>query len=73
MFTPESKKYCLKSATIWACLPHFERTPFAVTQNRLFDTITKTAKYIDFLEQYPIFQTSFAQHYIASYLDSPEF
>lgn len=77
MFTPESKEVLLEKA------PRFERAyrilkerHLAVTQNRLFDTITKTAtdKYIDFLEQYPSFPNRFAQHYIASYLGvSPEF
>jgi CRP-like cAMP-binding protein len=48
----------------------------AVTQNRLFDTISKTAteKYLEFLKQYPTLSQRVAQHYIASYLGiSPEF
>lgn len=77
MFTPESKEVLYDKA------PRFERAyrilmerHLAVTQNRLFDTISKTAtdKYVDFLEQYPTFPNRFAQHYIASYLGiTPEF
>jgi CRP-like cAMP-binding protein len=77
MFTPESKEVLYDKA------PRFERAyrilmqrHLAVTQNRLFDTISKTAtdKYVDFLEQYPTLPKRFAQHYIASYLGmTPEF
>lgn len=77
MFTPESKEMLFEKA------PRFERAfrilkerHLAVTQNRLFDTIAKTAtdKYLEFLERYPTFPNRFAQHYIASYLGmSPEF
>ena len=77
MFTPESKEKLFEKA------PRFERAyrilmqrHLAVTQNRLFGTIAKTAteKYIDFLENYPTLPNRFAQHYIASYLGiSPEF
>lgn len=77
MFTPESKEILFEKA------PRFERAyrilmerHLAVTQERLFDTISKTAtdKYIAFLERYPTLSNRFAQHYIASYLGiSPEF
>jgi CRP-like cAMP-binding protein len=77
MFTPESKEILFEKA------PRFERAyrilmerHLAVTQNRLFGTISKTAtdKYVDFLEQYPTLPNRFAQHYIASYLGiTPEF
>jgi hypothetical protein len=41
----------------------------AVTQERLFNTISKTAteKY-EFLDHYPTLSQRVAQHYIASYL-----
>ena len=57
--------------------PKFERAfrilmqrSLAVTQDRLFNTISKTAteKYAEFLEQYPALPQRVAQHYIASYL-----
>ena len=77
VFSPESKESLFKKA------PRFERAyrilmerHLAVTQNRLFETIAKTAtdKYVAFLEQYPEHANRFAQHYIASYLGiSPEF
>ncbi|MBC5839839.1 Crp/Fnr family transcriptional regulator [Flavobacterium sp. F-380] len=77
IFSPESKESLFKKA------PRFERAyrilmerHLAVTQNRLFETIAKTAtdKYVAFLEQYPEHANRFAQHYIASYLGiSPEF
>lgn len=70
-FTPETKE------TLFLTAPRFERAfrilmqrNLAVTQNRLFSTIAKTAmeKYQDFLEQYPTIPQRVAQHYIASYL-----
>ena len=77
MFSPESKEVLFEKAA------RFERAyrilmerHLAVTQNRLFDTIAKSAtdKYVAFLEQYPTHANRFAQHYIASYLGiSPEF
>jgi CRP-like cAMP-binding protein len=77
MFNPETKE------ALFAQVPKFERAfrilmqrNLAVTQNRLFDTISKTAteKYLEFLKQYPTLSQRVAQHYIASYLGiSPEF
>lgn len=70
-FTPEAKE------TLFERAPRFERAfrillqrHLAVTQNRLFTTISKTAmeKYLDFLEVYPTLPQRIAQHYIASYL-----
>lgn len=70
-FTPEAKEELFERA------PRFERAfrillqrHLAVTQNRLFTTISKTAmeKYLDFLEVYPTLPQRIAQHYIASYL-----
>lgn len=76
-FTPETKEALFLRA------PRFERAfrilmqrNLAVTQNRLFSTIAKSAmeKYQDFLDQYPTIPQRVAQHYIASYLGiSPEF
>jgi CRP-like cAMP-binding protein len=77
MFNPETKE------SLFTQVPKFERAfrilmqrNLAVTQNRLFDTISKTAteKYLEFLKQYPTLSQRVAQHYIASYLGiSPEF
>ena len=77
IFSPDSKEMLFKKA------PRFERAyrilmerHLAVTQNRLFETIAKSAteKYIAFLDHYPHHVNRFAQHYIASYLGiSPEF
>jgi CRP-like cAMP-binding protein len=77
MFNPETKE------SLFSKVPKFERAfrilmqrNLAVTQNRLFDTISKTAteKYLEFLKQYPSLSQRVAQHYIASYLGiSPEF
>ncbi|GGB80010.1 cyclic nucleotide-binding protein [Flavobacterium suaedae] len=77
IFSPESKEELFKRA------PRFERAfrillyrHLTVTQNRLFDTIVKSAteKYLEFLEHYPTLPQRVAQHYIASYLGiSPEF
>ena len=77
IFSPESKEILFQKA------PRFERAyrilmerHLAVTQNRLFETISKSAteKYLAFLEHYPGHANRFAQHYIASYLGiSPEF
>ncbi len=70
-FTPEANEELFERA------PRFERAfrillqrHLAVTQNRLFNTISKTAmeKYLDFLEVYPTLPQRIAQHYIASYL-----
>jgi len=70
-FTPEAKEALFLRA------PRFERAfrilmqrNLAVTQNRLFTTITKSGveKYLEFLEQYPSIPQRVAQHYIASYL-----
>ncbi len=76
-FTPEDKELLFERA------PRFERAfrilvqrNLAVTQNRLFNTISKTAteKYMEFMEQYPTIPQRVPQHYIASYLGiSPEF
>lgn len=71
MFSPETKE------TLFAKAPKFERAfrilmqrNLAVTQDRLFTTISKTAteKYLEFLEHYPTLPQRVAQHYIASYL-----
>ncbi len=71
LFTPETKEALFERA------PRFERAfrillqrNLSVTQNRLFNTISKTAmdKYLEFLEQYPTLPQRVAQHYIASYL-----
>ncbi len=71
MFNPTTKE------TLFERAPKFERAfrilmqrSLAVTQNRLFHTISKTAteKYLEFLEQYPTLSQRVAQHYIASYL-----
>ena len=71
MFSPESKEELFSNA------PQFERAfrilmqrSLAVTQDRLFNTISKTAteKYLEFLEHYPTLSQRVAQHYIASYL-----
>lgn len=71
MFSPEAKE------TLFAKAPKFERAfrilmqrNLAVTQDRLFTTISKTAteKYLEFLEHYPTLPQRVAQHYIASYL-----
>ena len=71
MFTPDTKE------ALFAKAPKFERAfrilmqrNLAVTQERLFNTISKTAteKYLEFLELYPTLSQRVAQHYIASYL-----
>lgn len=71
IFTPEAKE------ELFAAVPKFERAfrilmqrNLTVTQNRLFDTISKSAteKYVEFLQQYPSIPQRVAQHYIASYL-----
>lgn len=71
MFSPETKEELFVKA------PKFERAfrilmqrSLAVTQNRLFNTISKTAteKYLEFLARYPTLPQRVAQHYIASYL-----
>ena len=71
VFTPETKEELFKRA------PKFERAyrilfqrNLAALQNRLFNTISKTAldKYLEFLELYPTLPQRVAQHYIASYL-----
>lgn len=71
IFSPETKEELLTRA------PRFERAfrilferHLSVTQNRLFNTIAKTAleKYVEFLELYPTLPQRVAQHYIASYL-----
>lgn len=71
MFNPESKEELFRRA------PRFERAfrilmqrHLWVTQNRLINTISKTAldKYVEFLDQYPTLPQRVAQHYIASYL-----
>lgn len=77
VFTPETKEALFLRA------PRFERAfrilllrHLAATQNRLFNTISKTAmeKYLEFLEQFPTLPQRVSQHYIASYLGiSPEF
>lgn len=71
LFNPETKERLFIEA------PKFERAfrilmqrSLSATQNRLFNTISKTAteKYLDFLELYPTLSQRVAQHYIASYL-----
>ena len=71
MFSPETKEELFNKA------PKFERAfrilmqrSLAVIQDRLFNTISKTAteKYLEFLEHYPTLSQRVAQHYIASYL-----
>ena len=71
MFSPETKEELFVTA------PKFERAfrilmqrSLAVTQERLFNTISKTAtdKYLEFLDHYPTLSQRVAQHYIASYL-----
>jgi CRP-like cAMP-binding protein len=71
MFSPETKE------TLFAKAPKFERAfrilmqrNLAVTQERLFITISKSAteKYLEFMEHYPTLSQRVAQHYIASYL-----
>ena len=71
IFNPETKEELFRKA------PRFERAfrilmqrSLAVTQERLFNTISKTAteKYIEFIEHYPTLSQRVAQHYIASYL-----
>jgi CRP-like cAMP-binding protein len=71
MFSPDTKE------ELFARAPKFERAfrilmqrNLAVTQERLFNTISKTAteKYLEFLEHYPTLSQRVAQHYIASYL-----
>jgi len=76
-FNPETKEQLLSR------VPKFERVfrlmvqrSLAATQNRLINTISKTAqeKYLDFLERYPTIPQRVPQHYIAAYLGiSPEF
>lgn len=71
MFSPETKEELFSKA------PKFERAfrilmqrSLAITQDRLFNVISKTAteKYLEFLELYPTLSQRVAQHYIASYL-----
>ena len=71
LFSPETKE------ELFAKAPKFERAfrilmqrSLAVTQDRLFNTISKSAseKYLEFLEHYPTLAQRVAQHYIASYL-----
>ena len=71
MFNMETKEELFRR------VPRFERAfrillqrNLAVTQNRLINTISKTAldKYLEFLELYPTLPQRVAQHYIASYL-----
>ena len=71
MFTPDTKE------ALFAKAPKFERAfrilmqrNLVVTQERLFNTISKTAteKYLEFLELYPTLSQRVAQHYIASYV-----
>ena len=71
LFNPDTKE------ELFAKAPKFERAfrilmqrSLAVTQDRLFNTISKTAteKYLEFLEHYPTLSQRVAQHYIASYL-----
>ncbi|MGK4567943.1 Crp/Fnr family transcriptional regulator [Flavobacterium sp. 3HN19-14] len=77
VFSPEKKE------ELYTKVPKTERVfrilmmrNLAVTQERLFNTISKTAteKYLEFIAQYPTIPQRVAQHYIASYLGiSPEF
>lgn len=71
LFSPKTKE------DLFAKAPKFERAfrilmqrSLAVTQDRLFNTISKSAteKYLEFLEHYPTLSQRVAQHYIASYL-----
>jgi CRP-like cAMP-binding protein len=71
LFNSETKEHLFVQA------PKFERAfrilmqrSLSATQNRLFNTISKTAteKYLEFLELYPALSQRVAQHYIASYL-----
>jgi CRP-like cAMP-binding protein len=71
MFSPDTKEELFVRA------PKFERAfrilmqrSLAVTQDRLFNTISKTAteKYLEFIDHYPTLSQRVAQHYIASYL-----
>lgn len=71
LFSPEKKEELFTKA------PKFERAfrilvmrNVAVIQNRLFNTISKTAteKYLEFIAHYPTIPQRVAQHYIASYL-----
>lgn len=71
IFNPDTKEELFKK------VPKFERAfrillqrHLTITQNRLFNTISKTAleKYLEFLELYPTLPQRVAQHYIASYL-----
>ena len=71
IFSPDTKE------ALFAKAPKFERAfrilmqrNLAVTQDRLFNTISKTAteKYLEFLEHYPTLSQRVTQHYIASYL-----
>ena len=71
IFSPETKEELLKRA------PRFERAfrilferNLSVTQNRLFNTISKTAmeKYLEFLEMYPTLPQRVAQLYFVSFL-----
>ena len=71
VFSPDTKE------ELFATAPRFERAfrilmqrSLAVTQERLFLTMAKTAteKYQEFTAQYPTLSQRVAQHYIASYL-----
>ena len=71
MFSPDTKE------ALFAKAPKFERAfrilmqrNLAVTQERLFNTISKAAteKYLELLELYPTLSQRVAQHYIASYV-----
>lgn len=71
LFSPETKEALFERA------PKFERAfrilmqrSLAVTQERLFNTISKSAaeKYMEFLDHYPTLSQRVAQHHIASYL-----
>lgn len=77
MLNPEAKEKLLQQ------VPFFERVfrlmvqrNLAATQNRLINTISKTAqeKYLEFISHYPALTQRVPQHFIASYLGiSPEF
>lgn len=71
VFSPDTKE------ELFATAPRFERAfrilmqrSLAVTQERLFQTISRSAteKYQEFTAQYPTLSQRVAQHYIASYL-----
>lgn len=71
VFNPETKE------ELFAKAPRFERAfrilmqrSLAVTQERLFQTISRSAteKYQEFTAQYPTLSQRVAQHFIASYL-----